>query len=209
MYAQDSIDLLEKSGINFQRHSTQGIDVREFGELLVQSGIVLNEDIRWLSFHSGYDYGYLLKLITGQPLPSTESEFFEWMVLYFPSVYDIKYMMKSCENLNGGLQKLAEMLNVDRIGPQHQAGSDSLLTAATFFKLRRVFFDDNIDDERYLNILYGLGNDLRSPDPAQRKKRPDGMISSGSVGNGLNLAGRESSSASAGTAATAPPPGFV
>ncbi len=36
-------------------------------------------------------------------------------------MYDIKYLMKFCENLHGGLNKLAEVLDVDRIGPQHQA----------------------------------------------------------------------------------------
>ena len=41
--------------------------------------------------------------------------------IYFPTVYDIKYLMKFCDNLHGGLNKLAEVLDVDRIGPQHQA----------------------------------------------------------------------------------------
>ena len=40
--------------------------------------------------------------------------------MYFPSVYDIKYLMKFCDNLHGGLNKLAECLDVNRIGPQHQ-----------------------------------------------------------------------------------------
>lgn len=40
--------------------------------------------------------------------------------IYFPTVYDIKYLMKFCDNLHGGLNKLAEVLQVDRIGPQHQ-----------------------------------------------------------------------------------------
>lgn len=40
--------------------------------------------------------------------------------LYFPTVYDIKYLMKFCDNLHGGLNKLAEVLQVERIGPQHQ-----------------------------------------------------------------------------------------
>ncbi len=38
-----------------------------------------------------------------------------------------------------------------------QAGSDSLLTCSTFFKLRHVYFDDKIDDTKYLGVLYGLG----------------------------------------------------
>ncbi len=80
MYAQDSIELLTKSGIDFKEHQARGIDVSDFGEILMTSGIVcpllliviisivkccpqvLNEDIRWISFHSGYDYGYLLKV---------------------------------------------------------------------------------------------------------------------------------------------------
>ena len=44
-----------------------------------------------------------------------------------------------------------------RIGPSHQAGSDSLLTAATFFKMREQFFQDKLDEEEFSGVLYGLG----------------------------------------------------
>jgi len=161
MYAQDSIDLLAKSGIDFKEHDAKGIDVQEFGELLMTSGIVLNEDVRWISFHSGYDYGYLLKILTCEPLPKEEADFFEVLKTYFPCVYDVKYLMKSCETLKGGLQKVAEALELERIGPQHQAGSDSLLTAATFFKMKELFFEDNIDDDKFMGVLYGLGQNLK------------------------------------------------
>jgi len=166
MYAQDSIDLLAKSGIEFKDHDAKGIDVNDFGEILMTSGIVLNEEIKWISFHSGYDYGYLLKVLTCQALPKQESQFFDLLHTYFPCVYDIKYLMKSCENLKGGLQKVADQLQVERIGPQHQAGSDSLLTAATFFKMRSVFFENKIDDEKYMGVLFGLGLNLGEKHPA-------------------------------------------
>lgn len=166
MYAQDSIDLLAKSGIEFKDHDSKGIDVNDFGEILMTSGIVLNEDIKWISFHSGYDYGYLLKVLTCQALPKQEGQFFDLLHTYFPCVYDIKYLMKSCENLKGGLQKVAEQLQVERIGPQHQAGSDSLLTAATFFKMRHVFFENKIDDEKYMGVLFGLGLNLGEKHPS-------------------------------------------
>lgn len=65
--------------------------------------------------------------------------------------------MRSCKSLKGGLQDVADELQVPRIGPQHQAGSDSLLTASTFFKMRSRFFEDDIDP-KYLGTLYGLGN---------------------------------------------------
>jgi hypothetical protein len=55
MYAQDSIDLLTKSGIDFQKHKDYGIDVEHFGELLISSGFVLLDDVKWISFHR-YDY---------------------------------------------------------------------------------------------------------------------------------------------------------
>lgn len=61
---------------------------------------------------SGYDFGYLLKILTCQPLPASEAEFFELLNLYFPNIFDIKYLMKFCDNLHGGLNKLAEMLEV-------------------------------------------------------------------------------------------------
>ena len=36
--------------------------------------------------------------------------------------------------------RLAELLDVQRIGPQHQAGSDSLLTSLAFIKLATKYF---------------------------------------------------------------------
>ena len=62
-----------------------------------------------------------------------------WVLFCFPQIYDIKYLMKSCKNLKGGLQvpqiqewfgwivmidhklqEVADTLEVKRIGPQHQ-----------------------------------------------------------------------------------------
>lgn len=140
MYAQDSIDLLAKSGIDFSQHEKNGVDATEFAEWLMTSGIVLNEEVRWITFHSGHDFGYLLKILTCQPLPSSEDDFLSLLQLYFPCIYDIKFLMEQT-NLHGGLSKVAEQLGVRRIGPQHQAGSDSLLTAAVFFKLHEQYFN--------------------------------------------------------------------
>ena len=134
MYAQDSIDLLQRSGIEFDKHREYGIDVEDFAELLISSGLVLNPNIRWIAFHGGYDFAYLLRCITGANLPAEEAEFFKLTRVWFPQIYDIKFMMNYRNNaMAGGLNDLAEQLQVVRIGPQHQAGSDSLLTSLTFF----------------------------------------------------------------------------
>lgn len=57
MYAQESIDLLQHSGIQFKKHEEEGIEVNDFAELLMTSGIVLSEQVKWLSFHR-YLIGY-------------------------------------------------------------------------------------------------------------------------------------------------------
>ncbi|KAI9480178.1 CCR4-NOT core DEDD RNase subunit [Coemansia sp. RSA 989] len=160
MYAQESIDLLSKSGIDFRKNEEFGIDAFHFGELLTDSGLVLFKNVRWVSFHSGYDFGYLLKLLTCDALPEEEGGFFQKLHTFFPGIFDIKYMMRSCRMLKGGLQDVADDLEVPRIGPQHQAGSDSLLTAMTFFKLREKYFENYVDEPKYLGHLFGLGSQL-------------------------------------------------
>jgi len=45
IYAQDSIDLLMRSGIDFRRHEEYGIDVVHFAELFISSGCVLNDEV--------------------------------------------------------------------------------------------------------------------------------------------------------------------
>ena len=45
MYAQDSMELLKQSGIDFVQNEKRGIDVSQFGELLMTSGIVLNDEV--------------------------------------------------------------------------------------------------------------------------------------------------------------------
>ena len=157
MYAEDSVDLLLNSGIQFEKHEQEGIDPMHFAEMMLVSGLVLMDNVKWLSFHSGYDFGYLINLLTSQNLPKSEGEFFELLKTYFPNVYDVKYLMKSCKNLKGGLQEVANELEVRRIGPQHQAGSDALLTGQTFFRMKEMFFEDDIDDSKYCGHLFGLG----------------------------------------------------
>jgi len=47
-YASDSIELLHQSGINFKKTSEWGMDSHRFAEFLMSSGIVFNENVRWI-----------------------------------------------------------------------------------------------------------------------------------------------------------------
>ena len=158
MFAQDSIELLKTSGIDFERFEHYGIDIHYFGELMMMSGLVLTDDVKWISFHGSYDFAYLLKTLTCCELPQEEQSFMELLRLYFPGVYDAKFMMTAVEGMHGGLAALAEALQVERIGPMHQAGSDSLLTAQTFFALIKRHLGPNLDEKKFKGQLFGLGD---------------------------------------------------
>jgi len=133
MYPPDSVEQLQKAGIEFQKHEEYGILPNDFAELMITSGLVLAPETKWISFHSGYDFGYFVKLLTAESLPTTEDGFFSLLNLWFPTVYDIKFLMKASKLLKGGLQEVADDLGVLRIAATQQAGSDSLLTSSTFF----------------------------------------------------------------------------
>ncbi|KAM0686287.1 CCR4-NOT core DEDD RNase subunit, partial [Conglomerata obtusa] len=151
MYSQDSIDLLIKAQIDFERHRDEGIDIEDFGDLLITSGMVMTRNIFWVSFHSAYDFGYLVKLMTCNPLPEREEDFFALLNVLFINFYDVKYMMRGSKYLKKGLQEIADDLAVQRKGIQHQAGSDSYLTSLTFFKSRDVLFSGEIENEKNIN----------------------------------------------------------
>uniref|UniRef100_A0A914M2Q6 poly(A)-specific ribonuclease n=1 Tax=Meloidogyne incognita TaxID=6306 RepID=A0A914M2Q6_MELIC len=147
MGSADSVELLREAGFNFSRHQKEGILMENFGELLTTSGLLVNKRITWITFHSCFDFAYLIKAILLEKLPEDENDFFLYHKKLFPTSYDIKMLLRqpapSTAKLTGGLQEIANQLDVQRIGKRHQAGSDSLLTAQTFFKLRELFFADN------------------------------------------------------------------
>ncbi len=157
-YNQDSINLLINSGINFENLPKQGIPPNKLAELLLTSGLILNEDIHWITFHGSYDLAYFLKLITNQLLPDKLELFMSDLDFYFNNFYDIRYLVKN--ELKGNklsLNKLASDFMIERTGTQHQAGSDSLLTSSVYFKVIQNVLNE-MDLINGKNKLYCLSN---------------------------------------------------
>jgi hypothetical protein len=102
MYAPESIDLLQKSGIDFQQHAEYGILPNDFAELMITSGLVLMPDTRWISFHrSGRG------VVTCKPIPNERTCFVADMILDTssnssrPSLYQQQNMISSPSSIHG------------------------------------------------------------------------------------------------------------
>lgn len=158
-YSNESIALLTNSGINFELLENRGIPAETFGEYLIVSGLLLNEDINWISFHGIYDFAYFLRCVTNLPLPETEHAFFESLRLYFPNYFDIRFLVRYNDEFRGSLSRLGQELNISRIGTKHQAGSDSLITSEIFFKLIKEFLHEDVT-KTDKNVLFGIGPGL-------------------------------------------------
>lgn len=148
--------------MQFKNHKENGIEPKVFAEHMIASGMVLSDNLKWLTFHSKFDFGYLIKVLTNDKLPQKESDFLKFLSVLFPCVYDIKYLLRSCKNLKGDLQQIADELGLQCIGPQHQAGNDSWLTGMVYFKIRDVYFEGMIDYQKFSGHLYGLGVTLNN-----------------------------------------------
>ncbi|KAG6739356.1 hypothetical protein POTOM_056950 [Populus tomentosa] len=72
-------------------------------------------------------------------------------------------LRKFCQGLRGGelgLAAIAKILNMERVGGAHQAGSDSLLTARVYTKMRMVY---KIDETPCMGCLYGVSARICKP----------------------------------------------
>lgn len=210
MYAESSIDLLKSSGVDFARHLEMGISQEQFGALLTTSGLAFNPDVHWLSFHSGYDFGYLIKLLSNDALPQDQQEFFELVTTFFPKLWDIKFLLRHAQRLHNsgrlgeqatrfvvalgqksGLTDLAEELGCQRVGQAHTAGSDAWLTGAVFWAMKSKIFSGELDDS-LSDQIYGLHG---VPAPASQQYREEFLnaqgtpAANGASGNQSGLAG--------------------
>ncbi|XP_050234443.1 probable CCR4-associated factor 1 homolog 11 [Mercurialis annua] len=175
---EESIKFLEKQGMDFKMLREKGIHSSEFIRLLVSTGLVMNRysNLIWITFHGCYDLGFLVKLLSKKKLPDDIGSFLGLVRYYLGyRIYDLK-LMSYFNGLYGGLEKIANLLNVCRVvGKSHQAGSDSLLTLQCFMTLMDVYaigfnsFYYSGYVKRYCNgyegLMYGLCQQIVTHNP--------------------------------------------
>jgi len=130
LHREASLTFLQAAGVNFQRHATQGLDAKLFGERLAGSKLVgVHEDTpQWITFSGNYDFGYILKILTQQPLPKTPHGFDLTLNTFCPRRFDLQERMPL-----GSLEDHVCMFGVQRTGVAHTAGSDALATLELYF----------------------------------------------------------------------------
>ncbi|KAJ6856561.1 CCR4-associated factor 1 [Populus alba x Populus x berolinensis] len=158
----DSIQFLQDNGIDFDKLRRDGIDFDMFAQLLSRV-VARHRNLCWVTFHGLYDLSHTLKVVINRPLPHFMAYFTSLLGIVFGDVVDIKYMARFCQGLRGGelvLAAIAKILNVERVGGAHQAGSDSLLTARVYTKMRMVY---KIHETPCMGCLYGISTRICKP----------------------------------------------
>jgi CCR4-NOT transcription complex subunit 7/8 len=110
----DAKNMLKAAGINFNKLKGLGIQHEMFSDYFTGSDMPYNEDIKWIVFHGGFDFGYLVEMLHYAGLPEKSEDFMGLLRLYFPTIMDLKFQIKDSQQLKDvGLSRLADKLSVD------------------------------------------------------------------------------------------------
>jgi len=131
LYTEASMNFLAAAGLDFERHASEGIDPVTIGPRLLASPLGGGASKhRWVTFQGAYDFGYMLRLLTGRRLPANLSYFEELQVSFFPNRYELRDELP-----RGSLDSLLREFGVERCGTPHTAGSDALATLELYFQV--------------------------------------------------------------------------
>lgn len=162
MISNDAFEALIKTGIDFHKHQLLGIDQFEFAEMLTSSGLILLPNVHWTSFHAGYDFGFLISMLTNNLMPSKEEDFVHKLQLFFPNLYDLKILFKhinrESDKSKSSLESLADDLNIPRSQLFVSTGGQALLTNLCLIELKNR--SGGIEPlQKFKGVVHGLNSE--------------------------------------------------
>lgn len=174
MFSKESVDTLMTSGVDFAKLSTDGILLDEFAQCIIDSGLCLLPDVTWMSYHAGYDFGFLISLLMNKEMPPSEQRFSQWVSAYFPKYYDVKLI--SITKIIGrdniykdrfSLEDLAQLLGIHATDFNLlQVGEQSMVIQLCFNEMRRLIGNDNLASCK--NQIWGLNDEVFSSDSGKK-----------------------------------------
>jgi len=132
LHTEAAVASLRGAGADLERHAAEGIDPAALGWRLVTSPLVgAGGSAPWcVTFAGFHGLGYLLKLLTGQPLPRNVAAFDAALAGLCPQRYELRDWLP-----RGSLELLLQEHRLERRGSVHTAGSDALATMELFLRV--------------------------------------------------------------------------
>ncbi|CAR21350.1 CCR4-NOT core DEDD family RNase subunit POP2 [Lachancea thermotolerans CBS 6340] len=171
MVSAESLELLKKSGINFERHQNFGVLAFEFAQLLIDSGLI-SDNVTWVSYHAAYDFGFLVNMLMNNSMPNNKEDYVWWVQQFVPNFYDLNLINKFSQQHPSQLQQqhqpqftletMADELGIPRFSLFSSTAGQSLLALLTFTTLLNLPLPQpqlGPDLTRYKNMIYGITNE--------------------------------------------------
>ncbi|CAL9728545.1 poly(A) ribonuclease Pop2p [Monosporozyma unispora] len=177
MISGESLELLRKSGINYEMHKNIGVSKFEFAQLMIDSGLLMDENITWITYHAAYDLGFLINILMNDIMPNNRKDFEWWIHKYMPNLFDLNLIYKVVRGFKyppaqGKLQQqvqqpsmeftltnLADDVGLPRFPVFTTTGGQSLLMLLSFCQLNKISmhtFPDGTDFDNVKNVIYGI-----------------------------------------------------
>lgn len=172
MISAESLELLRNSGINFENHRTLGIDKFEFAQLMTDSGLIMDSNTTWITFHAAYDLGFLVHILMNDMMPSTRDDFEWWVHKFMPNLFDLNLIYKMIRDFKNpqqaqappkySLTTVGDEIGIPRFPIFTTTGGQALLMLLSFCYLSKMSMHklpDGTDFTQYKNIIYGINED--------------------------------------------------
>lgn len=176
MMSSESFELLQKSGINFDSHQSNGVDAFEFAQLMMDSGLLMEDTVTWITYHAAYDFGFLVNMLMNNLMPNNREDFEWWVHKFVPNFYDLNLICKVIQDFKqqqqqqqhpaqqqqSTLASLAEELGIPRFPLFTTTGGQSLLTSLGFSQLAKISLNklpNGTSLSSYKNLIYGINGE--------------------------------------------------
>lgn len=171
MISVESLELLRKAGINFDSHRSNGIDKFEFAQLMTDSGLIMDTNTTWITFHAAYDLGFLVHILMNDMMPATRKDFEWWVHKFMPNLYDLNLIYKIIHDFKHQPQSQAPQYSLTTLGDEigiprfpifTTTGGQALLMLLSFCYLSKLSMNrlpDGSDFVQYKNTIYGINEE--------------------------------------------------
>jgi len=181
MCSTEGLEVLKLSGLDLNRHKTDGIDIADFFEALTSSGLLMNPMVNWITFYSGYDLGLLVSQLINTAVPNEKEDYMELVRRFFPQVWDVKMLVKAFNlSTKNYLHEIAEDFQLFRGSSWSSAGADSRLTALCFYEILRSLGDVIFSVK---NRLFGLEDEIPIGDEEAQQQMLQQQLKNTSISN--------------------------